>query len=89
MSDTWDGVHAGDIVRGHDGKLYGVAAIERGHPAGVSITIRRNGEFSSMQVPAGVPIEITARADMSAEAVAWQVLQDAGFGPEIIGETYG
>jgi fructose-1,6-bisphosphatase/inositol monophosphatase family enzyme len=55
----------------------------------VSIAIRRNGEFSSMQVPVGVPIEITARADMSAEAVAWQVLQDAGFGPEIIGETYG
>lgn len=89
MSDTWDDVHAGDIVRGYDGKLYGVAAIDRSHPAGPVITLRRNGEFSSMQVPVGVPVEITARADMSAEAVAWKVLQDAGFGPEIIGETYG
>lgn len=80
---------AGDIVRGHDGQLYGVAAIERGDPRGVRVTLRRNGVRTTAQPLGTDPITIHATADIRSEAVAWQTLHDAGLGPEIIGETYG
>lgn len=89
MTDTWNDVHAGDIVRGHDGQLYGVASIERGDPCGMRVTLRRNGVPTTAQPLPTDPITIHAATDITLEAVAWQTLHDAGLGPEIIGETHG
>ncbi len=83
--DTWDTVHTGDVVLGHDQLEYGVAGIEPS-PAGPIVTITRYGQRSIAQPPPGTPITVLARADMSAEAQAFAILAGAGLGPVVVRE---
>lgn len=89
LGDTWDDVHGGDVVLGHDGNTYGVASISHGHPAGPVVTLARHGAvIGPAQPPPGTPITVLERADMSAEAQAFAMFAGAGLGPELIGETF-
>lgn len=89
MPDTWESVHVGDVVRGHDGQTYGVASIHVGDPRGPVVTLFRHGAvIGPAQPPPGTPIEILQRADSAAEARAFGILAAAGLGPELLGETY-
>lgn len=85
---TWDEVHTGSVVLGHDGLTYGVAHIEHGLPGGPGIVLVRHGERVHAQPPPGTPITVLAEADVSQEARAFQALADEGLGPQIIRETW-
>lgn len=84
---TWDDVHAGDVVLGHDGQEWGVESIAP-HPAGPVITIVRHGQRLVAQPPPGTPITRLAEADVSAEAHAFATLTAAGLGPVVLWESY-
>ncbi len=84
---TWDTVHAGDIVHGHDGNLWGVATVAP-HPAGPEVTLTRHGERMTARPPAGTPITVYERADLTPEATAYATLA-AAFGPvDVLWESY-
>ena len=85
---TWEDVHAGDIVIGHDDLLYGIASVEPSEH-GPRIVMRRDGRMVHAQPPPGTPIRVWAHAGLSAEAAAWQLFEDAGLRPQIIRETHG
>lgn len=86
--DTWDDVHAGDVVLGHDGQTYGVVAVHVA-PGGPVITLFRHGAIAGpAQVPHGTPVTVLQRADTAAEARAFAVLATARLNPEVIGESY-
>jgi hypothetical protein len=86
--DTWETVHAGDIVLGHDGQSYGVQTVVHGDPRGPVVTLVRHGQITGpAQPPRGTPITVLQRSDMAAEAAAFHVLEAAGFGPELLRET--
>lgn len=83
---TWEQVHVGDVVLGHDGLTYGVAGVA----PGPIITLYRHGQISGpAQVPPGTPVTILQRADTAAEARAFAILAEAGLNPQIIRETQG
>lgn len=83
---TYEEVHTGDHVLGHDGDLWGVAAIE--HVPRIAVTLVKPGHRVTGYPPAGTPVTIVARSDIAAEAAAWQVLA-AAFGPiEIVSESW-
>lgn len=87
---TWEEVHAGDIVRGPDDLLYGVAWIEQDAARGPRLQLRRNGELlAPAQLAPGTNVTIHASTGVALEAEAWQVLADAGFGPQVLGEYSG
>jgi hypothetical protein len=86
--NTWEDVHAGDIVLGHDNARYGVAEIEHGSPGGPRITLRRGGYRTTAQPPPRTPITILGRADVDDEANAYANLEAAGLRPEIMKETH-
>lgn len=87
--DTWDSVHVGDVVLGYDGARYGVLSIWHHDPRGPVVTLINGGvTVGPAQPPPGTPITVIERADLSAEARAFQALDDAGFGPVLIGEMY-
>lgn len=81
---TFEQVHAGDIVLGHDGELWGVEAID--HAPRLAVTLVRHGQRVTGYPPAGTPITVVTPADLSAEFWAAQVFIDAGFDIEIISE---
>ncbi len=85
---TWDEVHTGSVVLGHDGRTYGVAHVEHDLPGGPGIVLVRHGERVHAQPPPGTPITVLSEADVSAEARAFAVLQEAGLGPEIVREMW-
>jgi hypothetical protein len=86
--DTWDGVHAGDVVLGHDGQTYGIVGAHAA-PGGPVITLFRHGVITGpAQVPHGTPVTVLQRADNAAEARAFAVLAAAGLNPEVIGESH-
>lgn len=85
--NVWEDVHAGDVVLGHDGQIWGVAAVVLGSPAGPIVTLTRHGVTTGpAQPPPGTPITILEHADSSAEARAFGVLSAAGLWPELIEE---
>lgn len=87
--DTWDGVHAGDVVLGHDGQTYGVVSVVHTVPGGPVVTLTRHGlTVGPAQPPPGAPITVLQRADATAEARAFTVLATAGLNPELIRESY-
>jgi hypothetical protein len=84
---TWEQVHAGDIVRGHDGNNWGVVSVTFGDPAGPVIVLHRLGTTVGPAQPGpGTRITIVERANTRDEAAAFAVLQAAGFGPEVLHE---
>lgn len=83
--DTYESVHVGDIVLGHDGQEWGVAAIWR---KPLSVTLTRYGQTVTGYPPAGTPVTVLSRADTIEEARAYEVLA-ASFGEvEVLGEVW-
>lgn len=85
---TWEDVHAGSVVLGHDGLTYGVEHVEHGLPGGPGITLTRYGQRVSAQPPPGTPITVVEAADTTEEARAFAALAEAGLDPQIIRETW-
>lgn len=86
---TYEGVHAGDTVLGHDNDVWGVEVIDHGPPLVVTLVKDEGRTRVTGQPPAGTPVTVVARADVAAEARAAQVFIDAGFELEILGERVG
>jgi hypothetical protein len=85
---SWETVHAGDTVLGHDGLTYGVLEIVHGDPQGPTVTLTRFGvTVGPAQPPPGTPITVLSTTDMSAEARAFAALAEAGLAPQVIRET--
>jgi hypothetical protein len=82
----YEQVHAGDHVLGHDGEVWGVAEID--HSPALRVVLVRPGHRVQGWPPAGTPVTIVHRADVSAEATAVEALLSAGFAPELVGERY-
>lgn len=84
--DTYEGLHAGDLVLGSDGEVWGVARIV--HVPQLAVTLVRNGHAVIGTPALGTPVTVVQRADVSAEFEAARVLI-AGLGAvEILGETW-
>lgn len=84
---TFEEVHAGDVVLGHDNELWGVAAIDRSPQ--LAVTLVRHGRHITGRPPAGTFVTIVTPADVTGEASVAQMLMDAGLGPiEIISERW-
>lgn len=83
---TYEQVHAGDIVLGHDRELWGVEAIDHAPP--LTVTLVKHG--GAMRVigypPSGTPVVVVTPADVAAEARAAQMFIDASLGVEIVSE---
>jgi hypothetical protein len=86
MSDTYETVHAGDIVLGHDGQLWGIGEITR-EPQ-LSVTLVRGAARVVGYPPAGTPITVVQRADVELERHAVGNLLAAGLGIELISEHW-
>lgn len=83
MMDTYETVHTGDVVLGHDGQEWGVAAI-----GGGAVTLTRFGETVTGYPPSGTPVTVLSRADTIEEARAYAALA-ASFGDvEVLGEVW-
>jgi hypothetical protein len=85
---TYEQVHAGDIVLGHDGELWGVAAIDRS-TSQLAVVLVKHGRRVVGRPAAGTPVTVVEQADVAGEAAAAQVFLDAGFGVEIVSESWG
>lgn len=83
---TYEQVHAGDAVLGHDGQPWGVSAIVHGDQ--LAVTLVRGEHEITGRPPAGTEVQIIEPADLSAEVAAAGVLIEA-LGPiEIISERW-
>jgi hypothetical protein len=84
--DTYEGLHAGDLVRGDDGEVWGVSSIT--HTPRLVVTLVRHEHAVTGTPPPGTPVTVVQRADVSAEFAAAATLI-AGLGSvELIGETW-
>lgn len=85
---TYEHVHAGATVLGHDGDVWGVEAIDHGPP--LAVTLVKDAGETRVQgwPPPGTEVTVIDPGDTSAEQRAAQVLIDAGFGVEILGERW-
>lgn len=84
---TYEQLHAGDIVLGHDGKLWGVAGID--HTPPLSVVLVRYGRRVTGYPPAGTPVTIVTPVDFAAETDAGWTLVNAGLGPvNIVSELW-
>jgi len=83
---TYEQVHAGDIVLGHDGELWGVAAIE--HEPALAVTLVKHGARVVGRPPAGTPVTVVEHADVAGEQQAVDALLAGGFGVELISERW-
>jgi hypothetical protein len=79
-------VHAGDIVLGHDGELWGVARIEREPELVVELV--KHGARVVGRPPVGTPVTVVQQADVSAERDAVGALLASGLGIELISERW-
>jgi hypothetical protein len=73
-------------VLGHDGDLWGVEAIE--HVPRLAVTLVKIGHRVTGYPPAGTPVTIVYRSDVTAEHAAAEVLLAAGLGVELISERW-
>jgi hypothetical protein len=81
---TYEQVHSGAVVLGHDGALWGVEAIMR-EPV-LSVTLVQHGRRVTGYPPAGTEVTVIEDADVAAEFRAAEVLANA-FGPvELVAE---
>lgn len=81
--DTYETVHAGDVILGHDGQEWGVAAI-----GGGAVTLTRFGQTVTGYPPGGTPVTVLSRADTIEEARAFAVLQQSFGDVEVVGEVW-
>jgi hypothetical protein len=88
LPTTWEKVHAGDVVLGHDEQAWGVVDIALGDPRGPIVTLYRYGQtLGPAQPPTGTPIIVVSPVDTAPEAQAFAALADAGLAPEVIRES--
>jgi hypothetical protein len=86
VTGTYESVHAGDIVLGHDGELWGVARIE--HEPELVVELVKHGTRVVGRPPAGTPVTVVTPADVDAERQAAGALVSA-FGPvKIVSERW-
>lgn len=84
--DTYETLHAGDLVYGHDGEVWGVAGIV--HVPRLAVTLVREGNSVVGFPPAGTPVQVYSRSDVSGEfAAAAALIQGLG-SVELLGETW-
>ena len=83
---TYEQVHAGDTVLGHDGNLWGVEAIT--FVPQIVVTLVRYERTITGYPPPGTPVVIVKPADVEPERVAAGVLIGAGFTVELIAERW-
>lgn len=87
MMDTYETVHAGDVVLGADGQEWGVVAISRiGGQLAVALT--RFGQTVTGYPPTGTPVTVLSRADTIEEARAYEVLRTSFGDVEVLGEVW-
>lgn len=72
--DTYETLHAGDVILDGDGQEWGVAAV-----GGGAVTLTRFGQAVTGYPPAGTPVTVLSRANTIEEARAYEVLA-ASFG---------
>jgi len=84
---TFGDLHAGDVVQAPDGSgVWGVAFVQHAPFLGIVLV---QGELQwAWQPDPATPVERVQAADMSAEAAAWQVMMQAGLGPEVLTESW-
>lgn len=82
---TYESVHAGDVVLGHDGELWGVQHIA--HEPELAVTLVKYGYRVTGRPLPQTEVTIVERADVSKEFQAAELL-GAAFGIEIISETW-
>jgi hypothetical protein len=85
---TYEDVHSGDVVLGHDGEVWGVERIA--HVPHLAVTLIRDGGVHRITgyPPPGTEVTVLQRADVSAEARAAQMFIDAGIGVEVVSEGW-
>lgn len=81
---TFEQVHAGDTVLGHDGEVWGVKGID--HVPHLAVTLVKYGQQVVGYPPPGTPVTVVTPADLSAEFWATQILIDAFGAVEVISE---
>lgn len=85
---TYEDVHAGDLVLGHDNAVWGVAEIVRTPRLAVTLVKDDGHTRVTGYPPGGTEVAIVQRADISQEMSAAQLLIEAGVGVELIAETW-
>lgn len=83
MMDTYETVHTGDVVLGHDGQEWGVAAI-----GGGAVTLTRFGQTVTGYPPPRTPVTVLSRADTIEEARAYAALAASFRDVEVLGEVW-
>lgn len=83
---TYESVHAGDHVLGHDGAVWGVAEID--HAPALRVVLVRPGYRVQGWPPAGTQVTIVQRADVSGEFAACELFAAGGLDVELIGERW-
>lgn len=83
---TYEQVHAGATVLGHDGDVWGVEVIDHGPP--LAVTLVKDGGHTRVTgyPPPGTPVTVVTPADVRAEERAAQMFIDAGLGVEVVSE---
>lgn len=84
--DTYEGLHAGDLVLGSDGETWGVAGIV--HVPRLAVTLVRHENSVVGYPPAGTPVTVVQRSDVSGEFAAAAALISGLGAVEILGETW-
>jgi hypothetical protein len=83
---SWGELHAGDVVVGVDGGLWGV---ERVRPLDPSVTLVKHGErVTGRLTDPAAPVNVVHEEDTSAEKAAWGVFSAAGLAPEVLEESW-
>lgn len=84
--DTYESLHAGDLVLGDDGEVWGVARIV--HVPQLSVALVRHGHVVIGTPALGTPVQVVQRADSDGEAFAWQQLTNGLGAVEVVEERW-
>jgi hypothetical protein len=83
---TYEDVHTGDVVFGHEEQPWGVQRIER-EPT-VAVTLVRHGQTVTGYPPPGTPVTVLTVAGVEPEKQAFELLALAGLNPQVISEVW-
>jgi hypothetical protein len=83
---TYEALHAGDLVLGDDGEVWGVSYIS--HVPQLTVTLVRPGNAVTGCPPLGMPVTVVQRADVTEEFRAAHFLIMGLGAVEILGETW-
>lgn len=88
--DTYETLHAGDVVLGHDGQEWGVAGVfwMDGPGSQLAVALTRQGQTVTGYPPSGTPVTVLSRADTIEEARAYAALAASFGGVEVLGEVW-